>query len=61
VGKLPALKKRHDLVAADMMRRGFAHKTDLPERPGEQEQDQFLMTVAEQVAWIRSKGCTCSV
>lgn len=58
-GKLAALKKRHDLLVLEMLKRGFCHRSPMPEVHDRDTQDSFLMTQEEQVAWIQSKGCQC--
>lgn len=59
VGKLPALAARHDLVVAEMLRRGYNHHSPLPESEGEEMQDLLLISVEEQEALLVSKDCDC--
>ena len=60
-GKLPALKSRHDAVAREIVRRGWRHQSPLDDLPGAFLQDQFLLTVEEQEALLKSKRCACLV
>jgi len=61
VGKLPALKKRHDLLAEEMNRRsGNPHKTMLPTgTTGIDIQTTYINTIPQQVQLLKTKGCTC--
>jgi len=63
IGKLGALKVRHDRLKDEMTARGWKHKTELNEVPsGERyEQNEMLITVDEQKELLRSKGCLCRV
>jgi len=61
IGKLPALKTRHDVVVNEMIRRGWNHKSKLENASGSDTQDEFLLTVAEQKQWLRTKACSCQV
>lgn len=61
IGKLPALKARHDAVAVEMKRRGWNHHSALETTSGSAVQDDFLLSVAEQKQLLRAKGCTCQV
>jgi hypothetical protein len=59
-GKLPALRKRHELLVAEMERRGYVHATPLPEAGGGSDlQDQFVNTIDEQLAILKEKDCDC--
>lgn len=59
VGKLDALKARHDLVVSEMLARGWNHKSPLPATGDETWQDELLLTPWQQVQHLRKKGCTC--
>lgn len=61
VGKLPALARRHDRVVEEMLRRGYNHRSPLPQVDGESEQRQLLITVAEQEQLLATKDCDCLV
>jgi uncharacterized protein (TIGR02328 family) len=62
-GKLKALYKRHELLVAEMARRGYRHQTPLPaaEARGQAEQKEYKDTPAEQVRILKAKGCGCRV
>lgn len=61
-GKLDALKSRHDALVQEMVRRGMTgHKSPVTAVGDRTDQDTFLMSPAEQAAWIRTKGCMCHV
>lgn len=59
VGKLPALAQRHERVVAEMIQRGYNHRSPLPAVEGAIIQDQLLISIAEQEALLRSKPCDC--
>lgn len=61
VGKLPALANRHELLVAEMARRGYQHKTPLApvDVSGSAHQDIFINTYAEQLAILKNKPCSC--
>lgn len=58
-GKLPALKKRHDALVAELERRGYQHASPMAAARGRSQQDVFLVTVREQLALLARKGCQC--
>jgi hypothetical protein len=62
-GKLRALYKVHEDIAAEMARRGFSHKSPLDRKfaRGKAVQDEFVDTPAEQRKILRAKGCGCRV
>ncbi|MEW6657584.1 MAG: pyrimidine dimer DNA glycosylase/endonuclease V [Thermodesulfobacteriota bacterium] len=62
-GKLSALYQRHELLVAEMARRGYRHQTPLPEAEavGLAEQREYKDTPAEQVRILKAKGCGCRV
>jgi hypothetical protein len=62
-GKLAALYRRHEALAAEMANRGYRHATPLPEAEatGSAVQDAYKDTPAEQVKILRAKGCGCRV
>ena len=59
VGKLPALKARHDLLVTEMLSRGYGHYSPLPDAHGSAEQDELLISIAEQKSLLTSKDCDC--
>lgn len=60
VGKLAALHARHEMLVAEMQRRGYHHKTPLPTPPPDKvKQDEYVHTVAEQKVILREKPCDC--
>ena len=62
-GKLAALFRRHELLAAEMTKRGFKHASPLPKRlaRGAPRQRAYVHTPAEQRKLLRKKGCDCRV
>jgi hypothetical protein len=62
-GKLKALYQRHELLVAEMARRGYRHQTPLPaeEAVGLAEQKEYKDTPGEQARILRIKGCGCRV
>lgn len=60
IGKLDALKVRHDALVKEMFNRGmYGHKSPLPVTGDSELQDKFLITIDEQIKLIISKGCNC--
>lgn len=61
VGKLKALYKRHEFLVQEMERRGYKHRSFLDQRlaTGKGEQDERLITVAEQIERLIQKDCPC--
>lgn len=62
VGKLPALLRRHDALVAEMVRRGYQHRSPLPgeeQVTGETIQDAFIDTFEAQERLLRAKDCAC--
>lgn len=62
-GKLKALYLRHNAVAEEMKRRGYAHNSPLEEAlaTGSARQDEFVDPVERQIEIIKQKGCDCKV
>lgn len=61
-GKLPALYTRHELLTAEMINRGWTHKTPITKpEDGQKQQTNFLNTVAEQRKILKSKNCQCKI
>jgi hypothetical protein len=62
-GKLKALYKRHQALAAEMERRGYRHHTPLPreQATGLAKQKEYKETPAEQEQILRERGCGCRV
>ncbi len=62
-GKLAALYRRHEALAAEMATRGYRHNTPLneAEATGLALQDEYKDAPAEQVRILRAKGCGCRV
>jgi hypothetical protein len=60
-GKLRALFTRHELLVAEMGRRGYAHRSPLDARlaTGRRTQDVLLDTPAAQRRLLRAKPCPC--
>lgn len=64
VGKLGALKNRHDLVVQEMKKRGYGHYSNIDlteEKTGIFLQTKFVNTIPEQISILRSKGCACKL
>lgn len=62
-GKLKALYRRHEWLAAEMSRRGYRHRTPLPmeQATGLEVQEEYKDSPAEQVEILRRKGCGCRI
>ncbi len=62
-GRLAALYRRHEALVAEMTQRGYRHATplDVLLAQGLEVQDQYVDTLAQQVALLRAKGCDCRV
>ena len=60
-GKLAALFKRHEAVVAEMRRRGYRHASVLDPKlaTGSDRQDALLESVAQQIALLTAKPCSC--
>lgn len=60
-GKLPALHARHSQLVAEMTRRGYSHKTPLPDKypSGLSRQGVFINTLKEQKKLLNAKPCDC--
>lgn len=62
-GKLKALYKRHELLVAEMGRRGYRHRSPLDGKlaTGNGIQKQYVNTPAEQRIILKNKKCLCAV
>jgi hypothetical protein len=62
-GRLRALYLRHDVLVAEMARRGYNHGTPLDESLGTglEVQDRFVDSPERQLELLRAKGCQCSL
>ncbi len=60
-GRLAALYARHDALVAEMVRRGYEHRSPLDARlaTGRRTQDRFVDSIEEQYRILRAKGCGC--
>jgi len=60
-GRLKALYLRHELLVAEMERRGYCHKSPLEKRlaAGRAAQDRFVDTPRRQIELLRAKKCGC--
>lgn len=56
VGRLAALKLRHDALVDEMHDRGYQHRSDLPEVSDSPEMPE---TIDDQVEALRRKRCLC--
>ena len=61
VGKLPALKKRHQLLVEEMNGRTYNHHSDLEKASGSQTQDELITTIEEQERLLKEKPCDCPI
>lgn len=64
VGKLKALRRRHEALVEEMKRRGYEHKSDLDpllSRGTGDVQDLFVDPPERQVRILIEKGCACQV
>jgi hypothetical protein len=61
VGKTKALFNRHEALIFEFQKRGYNHYTPLDRKnaKGEDLQDEFINTIAEQKELLRSKKCNC--
>jgi hypothetical protein len=61
VGKAKALYGRHEVLVAEMKKRGYAHNSPLDKRHarGSIKQNMFINTVKEQKQILRAKPCGC--
>jgi len=62
-GKLKALYNRHELVAEEMKKRGYNHKSPLAKSfaGGSDFQDERVDTVTKQKKILKSKKCGCRI
>jgi hypothetical protein len=60
-GRLRALARRHEVLVAEMRRRGFAHRSplDMALATGEGLQTEFVDPPERQLALLRAKPCPC--
>ncbi len=60
-GKLKALYNRHQEEAAEIIRRGWKHNSELDEElaTGSNIQNEFINTPEEQVEILKQKPCKC--
>lgn len=60
-GKLKALARRHERLAAEMARRGYRHASPLDRRlaTGSGVQRAFVDALPAQVEILKRKGCPC--
>ncbi len=61
VGKLPALKLRHEALVREMQNRDYKHLTPLVDTSGSETQNELLHTVEEQEKILKNKDCECPV
>ncbi len=62
VGKLGALRKRHNELVEEMKARGYNHHTPLPDKVYSDDidkQDKLVHTLEEQLEILKEKGCEC--
>lgn len=63
VGKLKALYLRHEIVASEMEKRGFKHRSPLEKKlaRGSSLQDEFVDNPRKQREILKKKGCSCAL
>lgn len=61
VGHLKALYQRHELLVAEMYRRGYVHHSPLDKRlaTGSSRQNKFIDAPRRQVLLLKTKPCPC--
>lgn len=61
VGKIAALYTRHELLVAELIRRGYRHLTPLNHEyiSGESRQSVYITPISEQILLLKRKGCEC--
>jgi pyrimidine dimer DNA glycosylase len=62
-GRLRALAHRHELLVAEMTRRGFVHRSPLDTAlaAGADVQTEFVDPPERQLALLRAKPCACPI
>ena len=62
-GKLKALYLRHEMLATEMINRGFKHQSPLDKRKatGIAKQNEFVDSIQDQIQILRKKNCFCKV
>jgi hypothetical protein len=62
-GKLKALYLRHEKLVAEMLRRGYRHRTPLNKKyaRGKAVQNIYVNTMKKQKEIIKNKKCECKV
>jgi Pyrimidine dimer DNA glycosylase len=62
-GRLRALARRHELLVAEMERRGFSHRSplDVALASGADVQTEFVDPPDRQLALLRAKPCPCPI
>jgi hypothetical protein len=62
-GRLRALAHRHELLVAEMRRRGFDHRSplDMTLATGDGEQTEFVDPPERQLTLLREKPCGCPI
>ncbi len=63
IGKLKALFIRHEMLVAEITKRGYTHNSPLAKElaTGSDIQDKLLQTLKEQEELLRNKPCECYV
>ena len=59
VGKLKALRKRHEATVKEMLRRGYKHHSPLPRVNDYGEQYEYVNSIYEQFEILMTKECEC--
>jgi len=60
-GKLNALYQRHDLLVAEMVRRGYNHRSPLDHTlaTGSSRQTEYVDSLTKQIRILKDKKCGC--
>jgi len=60
-GKLNALYQRHDLLVAEMVRRGYNHRSPLDQTlaTGSSKQTEYVDSLTKQIRILKDKKCGC--
>jgi len=62
-GKLKALYLRHELLVAEMKKRGYMHNSPLEKKfaKGKSKQDVYVDSPEEQIKILKNKNCRCKI
>ena len=62
-GKLKALRKRHEMLVAEMRKRGYEHRSPIDKNiaSGSEKQDIYIDIPERQIEILKAKGCGCRI